>query len=56
MNKKFIEQIKTEIILLESWIRTSENGGWSSYLVAPMKERVMELKAFLYDFENGCDS
>lgn len=44
-----IRETKKEIELLESWIRESLSGGWSTHLVEPMRKRVGELKSLIYD-------
>lgn len=49
---QLVEEIKKEIKLLESWIKTSNSGGWSTYLNEPMQKRVTELKSLIYDYEN----
>jgi len=43
----FIDELKKEVQLLESWIATTETGCWSTHLQEPMKKRVLELKALL---------
>lgn len=47
-----LDEIKKEIGLLESWIKTTETGGWSTQNLQSMKKRVAELKAIVYDYEN----
>ncbi len=50
--EKLINELKKEINLLESWVKSTEGGGWSTHLVEPMKKRVSELKGIVYDYEN----
>ena len=50
--EKLITELNKEITLLESWIRTTEYGGWSTHLVEPMRKRVAELKSIVYDYQN----
>jgi hypothetical protein len=48
MTEILVIEIRKEIVLLESWILTTQSGGWSSHLIEPMKKRVTELKSILY--------
>ena len=48
MKDLFIIEIRKEITLLESWILTTQSGGWSTHLIEPMKRRVAELKSVIY--------
>lgn len=43
------EELRKEISLLESWIRLTNHGGWSTHLNTPMQNRINELKVLLYD-------
>ena len=49
MNERIILELKIEVKLLESWIKTTKAGGWSTHLVEPMEKRVLQLKSLLYD-------
>ena len=50
--EKLVTELKKEVSLLESWIKTTKYGGWSTHLVQPMQDRVTELKSLLYDINN----
>lgn len=52
MKEKMIAELKKEVQLLESWIRTTKYGGWSTQILEPMENRVTELKSLLYDISN----
>ncbi len=43
--------IKEEISLLQKWVNTTKNGGWSTHLVKPMQDRILYLKGVLYDYK-----
>jgi protein associated with RNAse G/E len=52
MKEKLIAEIRKEVNLLESWIKTTKYGGWSTQLIEPMQNRLSELKSLLYDISN----
>ena len=52
MIEKLTAELRKEVNLLESWMKTTEYGGWSTHLQEPMKKRVTELKTLLYDIDN----
>ena len=47
MDEKLLKAIcllKAEVEQLEAWAKESENGGWSTHQVAPMKKRARFLR------------
>jgi hypothetical protein len=52
MIEKLKTELRKEVNLLESWIKTTKYGGWSTQLVGPMEKRVTELKTLLYDLDD----
>ena len=48
--KELVSELEKDVRLLESWIKNTEHGGWSTQNLSSMKDRLNELKAFLYDF------
>ena len=54
MEEKLVNELEKEVRLLESWIKTTKNGGWSTQNLEGMKKRVLELKGILYDIHNEC--
>ncbi len=56
MEEKLILELGKEVRLLESWIKTTKSGGWSSQNLEAMEKRVLELKGILYDIHDEyCD-
>lgn len=53
MEIKLIAELEKEINLLESWIKNTKSGGWSSQNLDAMEKRVLELKGVLYDIHCG---
>ncbi len=43
--------IEEEIKLLVDWVSDTTSGGWSTHLVKPMQKRIIQLKAYLFDYE-----
>ncbi len=41
--------IEEEIKLLKSWVNDTNEGSWSTHLVAPMQRRIVQLKVHLFD-------
>ncbi len=44
--------IEEEIKLLKSWVNDTNEGSWSTHLVAPMQRRIVQLKVHLFDYEH----
>jgi len=44
--------IEEEIKLLKSWVNDTNEGGWSTHLVAPMQRRIVQLKVHLFDYSH----
>lgn len=48
--RELVAQLEKEVKLLESWIKSTKSGGWSTQNLSSMEERLLEIKGFLYNF------
>lgn len=48
--------IKDEITLLQSWIDQSKTGGWSTHLVKPMEDRILQLQKIHFELSSPSSS
>ena len=48
--------IKEEITLLQSWIDQSKTGGWSTHLVKPMEDRILQLQKIHFELSSTSSS